>query len=312
MNANPSPTGDIFGSVTHDGLKVAGAVGLIFFAPLLFVMAALGGMPEAPQSAPSAAALAEIPPEHLIVMRQVAVETGVPWQVLAAIAKVESGFGANMGPSSAGALGYCQFMPGTWAHYGLDGNGDGIANPFDYHDCLPAAAALLLANGAPGDLRQALYAYNHSWAYVDHVLNIAGSYGYLDPASIPARAVALARSRIGLPYVWGATGPETFDCSGLTQWIYAQLGVSLPRTSQAQFDWAAPVAMDALQPGDLLFYEHTYPSSERITHVGIYVGGGMVVMATQPGEFVKEVSLSDPYWSKHLAGAGRPTGGIWA
>lgn len=312
MTTSPSPTSDLFGNIAHDGLKVAGAVGLLFFAPLLFVMAALGGMPEAPQSAPSAAALAEIPPEHLIVMRQVGSETGVPWQVLAAIAKVESGFGANMGPSSAGALGYCQFMPGTWAHYGVDGNGDGIADPSDYHDCLPAAAAFLLANGAPGDLRQALYSYNHSWAYVDHVLSIAGSYGYLDPASIPARAVALARARIGLPYVWGAAGPDTFDCSGLTQWIYGQLGVSLPRTSQAQFDWTAPVAMDALLPGDLLFYEHTYPSSERITHVGIYVGGGLVVMATQPGEFVKEVPLSDPYWSKHLAGAGRPTGGIWA
>jgi cell wall-associated NlpC family hydrolase len=281
VNTNP-PSGDIFGSVGSEGLKVAGIVGVVLLAPMLFVMAALGDSPGIAQSPASAAALAEIPAEHLAVMQQVAAATGVPWQVLAAIAKVESGFGANMGPSAVGALGYCQ---------------------------LPAAAQLLLGSGAPGDLRQALYAYNHSWSYVDHVLSIATSYGYLDPAGIPAQAVALARSRLGLPYVWGAAGPDSFDCSGLTQWVYAQLGVALPRTSQAQFNATMPVALEFLQPGDLLFYENTYPSHERITHVGIYAGNGVVIMATQPGEFVKEVPLSDPYWARHFAGAGRPVKG---
>lgn len=308
MNANP-PTGDIFGSVGSEGLKVAGVVGVTLLAPMLFLMAALGGAPGIAQSPASATALAEIPPEHLAVMQQVATATGIPWQVLAAVAKVESGFGANMGPSSAGALGYCQFMPATWAHYGVDGDGDGVADPFNYHDCLPAAAQLLLASGAPGHLRSALYAYNHSWSYVDHVLSIATSYGYLDPAGIPAQAVALARSRLGLPYVWGAAGPGSFDCSGLTQWIYAQLGISLPRTSQAQFNATMPMALEFLQPGDLLFYENTYPSHERITHVGIYAGNGVVIMATQPGEFVKEVSLDNPYWARHFASAGRPVKG---
>jgi len=308
MNANP-PTGDIFGSVGSEGLKVAGVVGVTLLAPMLFLMAALGGAPGIAQSPASAAALAEIPEDHLVVMQQVAAATGIPWQVLAAIAKVESGFGANMGPSSAGALGYCQFMPATWAGYGVDGDGDGVADPFNYHDCLPAAAQLLLANGAPGDLRSALYAYNHSWSYVDHVLSIATSYGYLDPAGIPAQAVALARSRLGTPYVWGAAGPDSFDCSGLTQWVYAQLGISLPRTSQAQFNATMPVALEFLQPGDLLFYENTYPSHERITHVGIYAGNGVVIMATQPGEFVKEVPLDNAYWSRHFASAGRPVKG---
>ena len=308
VNANP-PNGDIFGSVGSEGLKVAGVVGVVLLAPMLFLMAALGGTPGIAQSPASASALAEIPPEHLAVMQQVAATTGVPWQVLAAIAKVESGFGANMGPSSAGALGYCQFMPATWAQYGVDGDGDGVADPSNYHDCLPAAAQLLLDSGAPGDLRRALYAYNHSWSYVEHVLSIATSYGYLDPAGIPAHAVALARSRLGQPYVWGAAGPESFDCSGLTQWIYAQLGISLPRTSQAQFNATMPVALEFLQPGDLLFYENTYPSHERITHVGIYAGNGVVIMATQPGEFVKEVSLDNDYWNRHFASAGRPVKG---
>jgi cell wall-associated NlpC family hydrolase len=308
MNANP-PTGDIFGSVGSEGLKVVGVVGVTLLAPMLFLMAALGGAPGIAQSPASAAALAEIPPEHLAVMQQVAAATGIPWQVLAAVAKVESGFGANMGPSSAGALGYCQFMPATWAGYGVDGDADGVADPFNYHDCLPAAAQLLLAGGAPGDLRSALYAYNHSWSYVDHVLSIATSYGYLDPAGIPAQAVALARSRLGTPYVWGAAGPDSFDCSGLTQWVYAQLGISLPRTSQAQFHATMPVALEFLQPGDLLFYENTYPSHERITHVGIYAGNGVAIMATQPGEYVKEVSLDNDYWNRHFARAGRPVKG---
>ncbi|MBN9492130.1 C40 family peptidase, partial [bacterium] len=196
---------------------------------------------------------------------------------------------------------------------GVDGDGDGVADPTNFRDCLPAAAAYLLASGAPGDMRQALYAYNHSWTYVDHVLSIAASYGYLDPAGIPAQAVAVATSKIGSPYVWGAAGPDTFDCSGLVQWVYGQLGIATPRTSQAQYDWATPVSVDAMQPGDLVFYEHTYPSSERITHVGIYTGGGLVVMAPQTGEFVKEVAFNDPYWASHFAGVGRPhSGGIQA
>jgi cell wall-associated NlpC family hydrolase len=307
---HPNPSGDPFGSIGRDGLRVAGTIALVFFVPLIIVMAALGGRPASPQSAATEAAIAEIPPEHLVVMQEVGTASSIPWQVLAAIAKVESSFGADMGPSSAGAIGYCQFMPGTWAHYGVDGDGDGIADPYNYRDCLPAAAALLLANDAPGDLRSALHAYNRSWAYVDHVLSIAANYGYLDPAGIPAQAVALARSRIGLPYLLGAAGPGSFDCSGLVQWTYAQLGITTPRTAQQQYDWAVPVPLSALQPGDLLFYENTIPSAVRITHVGIYAGGGMVIMATQPGEFVKEVRMDNPYWTRHFAGAGRPVAGV--
>jgi cell wall-associated NlpC family hydrolase len=301
---------DIFGDLGSDAMKVVGPLALLLFVPMLLLIAAFGGLPEAIETSAAPAAVAEIPPEHLAVMQQVSNQTGIPWQILAAISKVESGFGSNMGPSSAGALGYCQFMPGTWAGYGVDGDGDGIADPYNYRDCIPAMGSYLMANGAPADMQRALYAYNHLWSYVESVLAIAASYGYLDPASIPAQAVELARSKIGAPYVWGAEGPDAFDCSGLVLWVYGQLGLQVPRTAQQQFDWATPIDPAQLQPGDLTFFENTYTSSDRITHVGIYVGGGMMVMATTTGDYVREVAMSDAYWSAHFAGAGRPLYGV--
>ncbi len=297
---------DIFGDLGRDAMKVVGPLALLLFAPVLLLLAAFGGLPEAIETSAAPAAAAEIPPEHLAVMVQVSLQTGIPWQILAAISKIESDFGANMGPSSAGALGYCQFMPGTWAAYGTDGDGDGIADPYNYRDCIPAMGRYLMANGAPADMRRALFAYNHSLAYVETVLALAAGYGYVDPSSIPARAVELARAEIGAPYVWGAEGPEAFDCSGLVLWVYGQLGLQVPRTAQQQFDWATPIDQSQLQPGDLTFFENTYPSSDRITHVGIYAGGGVVVMATTTGDYVREVPMPDPYWRAHFVGAGRP------
>jgi cell wall-associated NlpC family hydrolase len=297
---------DVLGSLGRDAMKLVGVLAVLLFAPLILLLAAFGGLPEAARTTAASSAIGEIPPDQLEVMQQVSLQTGIPWQILAAIAKVESDFGRNMATSSAGAIGYCQFMPETWDAYATDGNGDGIADPYDFRDCIPAMGRYLVANGAPADLRRAIYAYNHSWAYVEKVLAYAAAYGYVDPSSIPARAVELARSRIGAPYVWGATGPDAFDCSGLVLWVYEQLGLQVPRTAQRQFEWAVPLELSQLQPGDLAFYEGTYPSPDRITHVGIYVGGGIVVMATNTGDYVREVPLSDPYWSAHFVSAGRP------
>jgi murein DD-endopeptidase MepM/ murein hydrolase activator NlpD len=101
---------------------------------------------------------------------------GVPWQVLAAINKVESDFGRNMGPSSAGAIGWMQFLPSTWMRWGLDGDGDGLADPWDPEDAVFAAARYLAAAGAHDDLSRAIFAYNHAQWYVDEILDLAAEF----------------------------------------------------------------------------------------------------------------------------------------
>jgi hypothetical protein len=102
---------------------------------------------------------------------------GVPWQVLGAINKIESNFGRNMGPSSAGAIGWMQFLPSTWRAYGLDANGDGIASPWNAEDAVFSAARYLEAAGARRDLPRAIFAYNHAHWYVRDVLETARTFG---------------------------------------------------------------------------------------------------------------------------------------
>ncbi|MEU8357562.1 lytic transglycosylase domain-containing protein [Nonomuraea sp. NPDC048882] len=104
---------------------------------------------------------------------------GLSWTVLAAIGQVESSHGRNNGPSSAGALGPMQFMPATWKHYGVDGDGDGKKDIWSPYDAVPGAANYLCANkaGQGGErLRKAIWFYNHSWDYVNKVMGIAEAY----------------------------------------------------------------------------------------------------------------------------------------
>ena len=102
---------------------------------------------------------------------------GIPWQVLAAINKVESNFGRNMGPSSAGAIGWMQFMPSTWDRWGMDANADGIADPWNPDDAIFAAARYLAAAGGRTDISRGVFAYNHAQWYVDEILDLARLYG---------------------------------------------------------------------------------------------------------------------------------------
>jgi murein DD-endopeptidase MepM/ murein hydrolase activator NlpD len=102
---------------------------------------------------------------------------GIPWQVLASINKIESNFGRNMGPSSAGAVGWMQFMPSTWLRWGTDADGDGLADPWAPEDAVYSAARYLAAAGAREDLERGIFAYNHADWYVQDVLELAATYG---------------------------------------------------------------------------------------------------------------------------------------
>jgi murein DD-endopeptidase MepM/ murein hydrolase activator NlpD len=102
---------------------------------------------------------------------------GIPWQVLGSINKIESNFGRNMGPSSAGAIGWMQFMPSTWLRWGTDANGDGVADPWNAEDAVYSAARYLAAAGGSLDISRAVYAYNHADWYVKEVLDLAQVYG---------------------------------------------------------------------------------------------------------------------------------------
>ncbi|MFJ8232123.1 NlpC/P60 family protein [Streptomyces sp. NPDC094448] len=101
------------------------------------------------------------------------------------------------------------------------------------------------------------------------------------PSARAAAAVDAARSAVGRPYIWGANGPSGFDCSGLTQWSYAQAGVGLPRTSQAQRYAGQRVPLSQARPGDLVAYR------DDASHIGMYVGNGQVVHAPYPGAAVR-------------------------
>jgi murein DD-endopeptidase MepM/ murein hydrolase activator NlpD len=120
----------------------------------------------------------QVPLSTLHVLWQQAGSTyGIPWQVLASINKIESNFGQNMGPSSAGAVGWMQFMPSTWLRWGLDADGDGIADPWNATDAIYAAARYLAAAGGQNDIARGVFAYNHADWYVREVLDLAQVYG---------------------------------------------------------------------------------------------------------------------------------------
>ena len=108
-----------------------------------------------------------------------------------------------------------------------------------------------------------------------------------NPGTAPKSGiVAIAKSKLGAPYVWAADGPNSFDCSGFTMWVYAQVGVGLPHSSRAQYNSGPHVSKSNLQPGDLVFF------GSPIHHVGIYVGGGQYIHAPHTGDVVKISSLS--------------------
>jgi cell wall-associated NlpC family hydrolase len=297
---------------------------VLLLLPALAIAAVSGRISLA---SPSQTAVADIPPDYLLLYQEAGVAFEVPWQVLAGIGKVECDHGRDPDPAcwqeghtnSAGAGGPMQFLASTWQEYGLSASGGGAPDRWNPADAIVSAANFLKQNGAPDDIPAAVFAYNHSQAYVQQVLAWAGLYtaAYRVSSStqtatagaatgaMPAAqaAVAFALAQLGTPYVWGGEGAGGFDCSGLVQAAYAAAGVSLPRVAQAQYDATAAnsVPLDQVAPGGLVFFG---ASSAAITHVGIVVSPGEMVDAPHTGAVVRIESYDWP----DLVAATQPVG----
>ena len=249
--------------------------------------------------------------------------------LLAAQLYQESGFNPHA-VSDKGARGIAQFMPGTWATWGVDADGDGHTDPFDPGDAIPSAAiydctlaadvasvpgnradnmlaaynagpyAVLAAHGVPS------IAETRSYVARIHALEqpFSGGVG-LPPSRAGAAAVAFAYQRLGTPYEWGGDGSDgRFDCSGLTQAAYASAGIQLPRVAAQQWYAGPHVPRDQLRAGDLVFFATDLGNPATIHHVGIYVGYDEMIDAPYTGTVIRFDTINQADY----IGAVRPIG----
>jgi cell wall-associated NlpC family hydrolase len=187
----------------------------------------------------------------------------------------------------------------------VDGNGDGFASVYQPADAIGGAAIYLLQHGVLTNASGAIFAYNHLASYVQAVLSWAGVYargGFVvtgsnsgqsncigttatnqAPNQAVATAITYARQQIGKPYVWGATGPDAFDCSGLVMMAYRAAGISIPRTSQQQWLWGPRVQPGHEEPGDLVFFAGSDGTPAAPGHVGLVIGKNLMVEAYATG-----------------------------
>jgi len=323
------------------GLAAAAA---LLVLPVLLIAAAAGIATQqaaacTAQPAPTPLALAAIPARYLALYQQAGRQYGIAWEILAGIGTVESdngqsdALGVHSGANSAGAAGPMQFGIGgtagnTWGgapvhpaseqtgEYGIDGDHDGVVDVYDPGDAIPSAGRYLILHGAPGDLQAALFAYNHSQAYVTLVLAWAARYaaggsqavvaatacvlaaaGPLPPG-IAGKVLAYAEAQLGKPYQWGATGPSSFDCSGLVMMAYRTAGIDIPRTSQQQWAYGRQIPASQVQPGDLVFFAGADGTITAPGHVGIVLRPGVMIDAPTTGQNVQ----IQPYGPDGLAG----------
>jgi peptidoglycan DL-endopeptidase CwlO len=329
------------------GAKVVGAAA----AFILLLVAVLGGIAAEQmgrgQWQPSPVALADIPTTYLVDYQQAALRFEVDWAVLAAIGKVECDHGrsraAGCNPpgttNAAGATGPMQFIGSTWrigtppmsvpppgppaargTGYATDGDGDGVADVWNPADAVAGAARLLRANGAPADYRSAIFAYNHSHAYVAEVLAQAAKYrGAFAPGATGGalRALAWAVAHVGRfsGYSQGPTTDRggsvadmqsrepvggTCDCSMFARWAMAQAGIDVGSTTVQQWPAngrlpntetvaATPIVARGIgsksppggyRPADLIFFGH---GPGNAGHVALWLGNGLIVQCSATG-----------------------------
>lgn len=218
------------------------------------------------------------------------------------VAKCESGgnWSINTGNGYYGGL---QFSPSTWAAYG--GRRFAVRADLASRAAQIAVAERVLAAQGPGAWpvcgpRSGL-ARGGAAAPVSAQSVLRAKAAPVAGTSIAARAVAYARSALGRPYVYGATGPRAFDCSGLTQAAWRAAGVSIPRTSGAQ--WASLVRVDAsaVRAGDIVVYAGA-------GHVALYIGGGQIIEAPRPGKAVQVAPWRSGWYASNFVGVVRPSG----
>ncbi|MBM9508425.1 bifunctional lytic transglycosylase/C40 family peptidase [Actinacidiphila acididurans] len=252
--------------------------------------------------------------------------------LLAAQLYQESGWNP-LAHSGANADGIAQFIPGTWATHGVDGNHDGKADVWDPQDAIPSAASYdcelaSYVKDVPGDNSDNMLAaynagayavikyggippYAETQNYVKVIRSLEKSFaapvGRVAPSQQAAAAIYYAQQQLGKRYLWGGEGRADqggrFDCSGLTQASYASVGISLPRVANDQWNAGPHPGRDQLLPGDLVFFAYDLTDPRSIHHVGIYVGGGYMIDAPHTGAVIR----FDPIDSADYIGATRVT-----
>jgi cell wall-associated NlpC family hydrolase len=210
-----------------------------------------------------------------------------------------------------------------------DANGDGTASVYDPADAIAGAAKYLLRNGVLTNPAGAVFAYNHLQSYVQSVLQWASVYsrgGYVQtdssstatapecltsvttgqvPNQLVASVIAFARSQLGKPYLWGGTGPDAYDCSGLVMMAYRAAGISIPRTSQQQWTWGPQIPASQVQPGDLVFFAGSDGTTSAPGHVGLVIGKHTMIEAYATGFPIRISSFGS---AGAAAGDGNPVG----
>jgi cell wall-associated NlpC family hydrolase len=193
-----------------------------------------------------------------------------------------------------------------------DEDGGGIASVYDPADAIAGAAKYLLTAGVQTDPSGAIFAYNHLPSYVQSVLFYASQYaggnysvvaatmpsagsvagcsakaGDVSAVQAPTQAVttaiAYAEQQIGQPYLWGGTGPDAFDCSGLVMMAYRAAGIDIARTSEQQWATEQHVPASQVQPGDLVFFAGADGTPTSPGHVGLVIGHGQMIEAYAAG-----------------------------
>lgn len=256
----------------------------------------------------------------------------LPWTLLAGIGMEETSHGFNLGVSSAGAQGLMQFMPSTWATYGVDGDGDGKADIDNNADSIMTAANYLtklgVTTGGAAGVKRAIFGYNHAQWYVNDVLYYAAKYGggtvQGDPTEcgtgkgngnpdLPPlkskrvkKLLTWTKSHLGDNYVMGANGPHTWDCSSFASAAYQQIGITMPRTAQVQQNWLASgngfrVSPSNAKPGDLIFFD-SYLGPNAIGHVEMVFNPAthQAIGAQNPKVGVAMTDYSDDMKNKHI------------